>query len=58
MTDQAHDITSLPAPTKSLFKKVAKRTALAAVAVTVVAAIYVKLTQSDSETVNIGTSTS
>lgn len=54
MTEQVHDITSLPAPTVSTFKKLAKRTAVASVVTVVAAAIYLKVTQAagESETVN------
>lgn len=54
MSEQVHAITDLAKP-RSGFKTFAKRSALAAVAVTVVAAIALKVMNKDDETVDVQT---
>lgn len=50
-------ITELPAPAKSVLKKIATRTAVVALAAAAVVVVYLKVTSSDNkETVNETTS--
>lgn len=51
MSETVHNVTTLPAK-PSAFKRWSKRTAIAALATTVVAAIYLKTQGNNEETVN------